>query len=149
VEPVVNEGYLTLERIWEGNDVIEVDWNYAVRLVKQDGAVVRQALTENPVKGALFYGPWLLGVNEELDPYFHGEPWRENVIWLPASIERPKAPVGPEGDPRIVEDAHLVVNYRHGGFPDPCTVTLRPVSEQTPYRQPMVTTWLNFQKPVE
>jgi len=149
VDPVLNDGHLTLERIWEGNDVIEVDWTYAVRLVKQDGAVIRQALTKNPIKAALFYGPWLLGINEELDPYFHGEPWRDNVIWLPASIERSKASVGPEGDPRIVEDAHLVVKYRHGGFPDPCTVTLRPISEQTPYRQPMVTTWLNFQKPVE
>ncbi len=150
VEPVLNDGYLTLERIWEGNDVIEVVWNYAVRLVQPDGkTVLPQELTEKPIKAALFYGPWLLGVNEAIDPYFHGEPWRENVILLPASVERPEKAVGPADEPCIVEDAHVVVNYRHGGFPDQCTVTLRPVSEQTPFRQPVVTVWLNFQKPVE
>ncbi|MEA3364124.1 MAG: glycoside hydrolase family 127 protein [Candidatus Hydrogenedentes bacterium] len=150
LKPSILAAYMVLERAWQSGDIIEVDWTYDVRLVQQDGKVIRpDGLADRPVKAALFHGPWLLGVNEELDPYFHGEPWRENVIWLPASIERPKASVGPEGDPRIIEDAHLLVKYRHGGFPDPCTVTLRPISEQTPCRQPMVTTWLNFQKPVE
>ena len=148
--PVLLAGYLIFERAWKSGDVIELDWACTARLVQPDGKVLRpQDLTDQPVKAAMYYGPWLLGVSEELDPDFHGEPWRENVIGLPAFIERPKAPVGPKGDPRIVEDAHVVVNYRHGGFPDPCTVTLRPISEQTPYRQPMVTVWLNFAKPAE
>ena len=116
-----------------------------MRLLLPDGTVIRPAdLTEQPVKAAVFYGPWLLSVIDELDPSFHGEPWRNNVIHLPETVTRPASASGPAGNPCIVEDAHLVLDYRHDGFPDPCTVTLRPVSEQTPYRQPMATVWLNF-----
>jgi len=145
LRPVLLADYLVLERGWKSGDVIEVDWACDVRLLLPDGTVIRPAdLTEQPVKAALFYGPWLLSVIDELDPSFHGEPWRNNVIHLPETVTRPASASGPAGNPCIVEDAHLVLDYRHDGFPDPCTVTLRPVSEQTPYRQPMATVWLNF-----
>ncbi|MGI6459513.1 MAG: beta-L-arabinofuranosidase domain-containing protein [Candidatus Hydrogenedentales bacterium] len=138
-------GYLTLERAWKSGDVIEVDWTYAVRLQLRDGSLIQPAdLTEQPVQAALFHGPWLLSVIDELDPAFHGEPWRNNVIHLPETVTRPASVGGPADSPCIVEDAHLLLDYRHDGFPDPCSVLLRPISEQTPYRQPMATVWLNF-----
>jgi DUF1680 family protein len=143
--PTLRDGYLTLERAWKSGDVIEVDWTYAVRLQLRDGSLIQPAdLTEQPVQAALFHGPWLLSVIDELDPTFHGEPWRNNVIHLSETVTRPASAGGPSDSPCIVEDAHLLLDYRHDGFPDPCSVILRPISEQTPYRQPMATVWLNF-----
>ena len=127
-------------------DRIELDGAYALRLVGADGQpVTSEQLTGKPVKAALYYGPWLLGVDEAYDTYFLGEPWRENVLFFPEKPE-PSTKDHPDPDTLAVPDAHLSVSYRHGGFPDPGTVILRPVSEQARHRQMADLFWLNWEK---
>ena len=142
---VVN-GYFATTREWEAGDTIAIDCSYKMKLLTRDGKTLSpEQLTATPVNAALYYGPWLLGVDEDLDPFFHGEPWRSNTIQLSSAIKGSEAYEAPE-HPMIIQDAHLNVAYTHGGFPDPCRVTLRPITEQTLHHQSMVSYWLNYVK---
>ena len=140
-------GMMHIERAWRAGDVVDVDFDYQFTFHTRDGKTFGAAnLTDSPREAALYYGPWLLGVDEIFDPMFHGEPWQENVIHVApsaaASAESYTA-AGP-GGALAIGDARLVCDYVHGGFPDMGSVCLRPVSEQTPHAQAMMTTWLRF-----
>ena len=116
---------------------------------------------DTPKELAIFYGPWLMGVDDHYDPMFHGEPYDNNVLLVPGgeeldpetSFEGPppspaqrqiffeKSPESPlQSGPR------LRLTYRHGGFPDPCTVVMRPVAEQTAHPQCTVSFWHQVQR---
>ncbi len=137
---VEQEGYLVLEAPLKTGDRVEVRMDYAVRLVKRDGAVL--AVDECPKEGveaALFYGPWLMGVSEADNPMFFGEPWGDNRILLPWSVggSEPRGPL-------VLNAAHLQGQYEHGGFPGQHPVTLRPVSERTSHGPLTFAVWLHF-----
>lgn len=146
-EPVVDGDYLTLRRAWIAGDVVELRFDYALRLVTNQGAVLSLSdVGETPVRAALFYGPWLLGVDEDFEPMFHGAPWTDNVLLLPATADAVDRDPGDAASPQAVGDARLGLDYVHGGFPDLCHVTLRPISELTLHRQSMVTVWHNYRR---
>lgn len=50
--------------------------------------------------------------------------------------------------PIEIPEAHLRVDYTHGGFPEPGRVTLRPIAEQTLRIEQGFAVWLRFQPPV-
>ena len=79
-------GYAQVERVWQAGDKIEVQFPSLLRLVLRDGRVVPpNALGDQAVDAALHWGPWLMGVDEHHDALFFGEPWEDNVIFLPQS----------------------------------------------------------------
>lgn len=136
-------GYLEVRRAWKAGDVLSVRMPMQARLLKRDGStVLPAALGSDPVEAVLLYGPWLLGVDATFDPMFLGEPWQGNVISLPQALKADMP--GATSAPLEVPGAHFTVSYIHDGFPEPCTVTLRPFSEQTAHDQNAFTVWLKY-----
>ena len=153
VESELRDGYKVLTRTWTQGDTITVPLEWRARLQTRDGKTLTlDDLGDKPVEAALFYGPWLLGVDEAFDPLFFGEPWRENVIALPDELQ-PSAPPTVRRDvddttesPLFIPAAHFTLDYTHGGFPDAGRVTLRPISERTTHGQATFAVWLNYRR---
>jgi len=142
-------GYVTIKRTWTKNDTVDVYFDYALRFRTKTGQVLKlEELPEGDTEAAVFFGPWLLGVDGAFDHYFHGEPWDTNVL-LVSTAPKPASQVEQAfevNNPLIVSDAHLVFEYQHGGFPDHGTVILRPLSEHATHLQSMHTVWLTFRR---
>lgn len=137
-------GYLLIPRMWTTGDTVELALVYKPRLRTRDGKSLSPAgLTENFTEAALFYGPWLLGIDSAHDPAFHGEPWTGNEVYLPASFTGTSDPAE---DALSLPQARIPITYSHEGFPDPCQATLRPFSERTRHEQSMFTVWLRYRK---
>ena len=91
---------------------------------------------------ALFFGPWLLGVDSYWNPMFHGEPYGGNVLLLPgkdsigAAFSFNKNPGVP-----MLNVPVMNIAYRHEGFTDLCKVTLHPVCDKTTHFQSTVSFW--------
>ena len=94
----------------------------------------------------LFYGPWIMGVDELRDLQFFGEPWDENVVYLPAEVGVPGAALTHAG---IHKPNHeIACGYRHGGFHDLEKTVLTPMGQVTLH--PGQTTFaarLRYQRP--
>ncbi len=115
----VRDGYLTASRAWKNGDSVTVAYGLRTNVV-QDSRREAQA--------AVFYGPWLLAVDEESSPHYFDEPAASNQVSLPA------APVAADGAAGAfsVPVAHLRFRYRPGGYPvQPATALLRPMAEYT------------------
>ena len=139
------DGYLRLRRTWADGDTLEATYTYRPRLVARDGKNLTPAdlSAEKSVEAALFYGPWLLGIDSAYDPAFHGEPWLGNEVLLPTTLSGGTEP--PDGALSLPQ-AHIPVTFRHEGFPEPCTATLRPFSERTQHEQSLFSVWLRYRK---
>ena len=120
-----------------------LEFEYLPRIRVNSGEMIPPAqLTDSPVDGVLFYGPWIVGVDETLDPLFYGEPWMENVLYLPSKPE-----VRPSGGGALaIPQAHISCMYQHGGFPDIQSVTLRPISERSMHEQSTFAVRLPYRK---
>jgi len=111
-----------------------------LRLVLRDGRVVPpNALGDQAVDAALHWGPWLMGVDEHHDALFFGEPWEDNVIFLPQSPS-----IG-----SLRRLPQLDVSYTHGGFTGVERVTLRPISEMARHEQAIFAVWLRYRAEAE
>jgi DUF1680 family protein len=79
-------GYVTTAGLTEGT-IIQVKLNPRTRLLMRDGTeLAMDQLPASPVEGALFHGPWLMGVSASRQPLFFSEPSMGNVIQLPRSM---------------------------------------------------------------
>jgi DUF1680 family protein len=140
IEAKAAGGYAQVERVWQAGDKIEVRFPCLLRLVLRDGRVVPpKALGPEAVDAALHWGPWLLGVDEHDDALFFGEPWEDNLIFLPESPS-----VG-----SLRRLPQLDVSYTHGGFPGVEHVTLRPISEMSRHEQAIFAVWLRYRANAE
>jgi DUF1680 family protein len=76
--------YVLLERKWKKGDVVEMSFFVRSVLQLRDGSRIRldEARSES-VEAALFHGPWLMGISENDDPLFYGEPWPGNTLMIP------------------------------------------------------------------
>ena len=130
-------------RIWKAGDVMEVRLACVLRFVDRNKRVFRQGELpeEQPVEAAVFYGPWLLGVNAHTNPMFHGEPYADNIL-LFGDEEATLAGISyePQAGP-LLNGPRLPLNYQHSGFPDRYQVTLQPVGEQNTHLQTTVSCW--------
>ena len=86
-------GYRRVRRAFAAGDRVEVAFTPRLRLVRPDRTELPLAqLGSEPQRAALYCGPFLMGVDEALDPLFFGEPWPGNVIALPGGFRaRPAA----------------------------------------------------------
>jgi DUF1680 family protein len=118
------DGFVEIRRQWKSGDTVSLTYAMQTRAERKNGRI------------ALFHGPWLLGVDEETNPYFRDEPWQdqENKLLLkPAAdgtveLERVSSSAGRFSYPV----AHFRMKYLPGGYPlQPATALLRPIAEQT------------------
>ena len=129
-------GFRRLRRSFRVGDRVEATFAHRLRLVRPDGIETPLSdLGPEPVRAALYCGPFLLGVEEGLDPLFFSEPWPGNVIALSAGLAlRP----GPAGWPR------LPATYEHDGYRGSEPVTLRAMGEKPADDQRTLAVWLNY-----
>jgi DUF1680 family protein len=138
LESQAGDALLRITRTFAKGDVVAARFEYRTRLVTLDGREIEPAqLGSTPTRAALYCGPWLMAVDEQVDPYFFGEPWPDNVVTLPPDLAPRASKAG-----RV----HLAVAYEHGGFPGVLPVTLRPIGE-TPADEQKTLAWsLNYRR---
>jgi hypothetical protein len=131
-------GFLRLEGRFAAGDQIEARLLPRLRLVTSKGEEVPLAsLASEPVRSALYCGPWLVVADEQIDPVFFGEPWPGNVVTLPRDLAPREAPGG-----RL----RLAVTYEHEGFRGALPTELRPMGETPAEEQKTIAFWLNYRR---
>ena len=135
-EPRSEGGFLRLEGRFATGDRIEARLAPRLRLLTPKGDEIPLAsLGGDPVRAALYCGPWLVVAAEEIDPVFFGEPWPGNVVTLPRDLA-----------PRTTADGRLrlPVSYEHDGFRGALPTKLRPMGETPADEQKTIAFWLNY-----
>jgi hypothetical protein len=129
---------LRITRAFAAGDTVTARFTYRLRLLTIDGREIEPAqLGATPVQAALYCGPWLMAADEQMDPFFFGEPWPGNVVSLPPDISPVASKAG-----RV----HLQVTYEHSGFRGTLPLTLRPIGE-TPADEQKTLAWsLNYRR---
>jgi len=143
IDTTESDGYVMPSRRLKPGERVEVEFVYQARLLTRDGQTLGlDQVTDKPVEAALYYGPWLLGVDEADNPMFFGEPWMGNEIYLPDKLK------GAQGSPHLLSlpCAQLVCEYVHGGFPEKLSVTLRPFSEYSLHEPTAFGVWLKYRR---
>jgi len=131
-------GFLRLEGRFAAGDRIEARLTPRLRLLTAKGEeIALAALGADPVRAALYCGPWLVVADEQIDPVFFGEPWPGNVVTLPRDLA-PRATA--EGR------ARLAVRYEHDGFRGSLPTELRPMGETPADEQKTIAFWLNYRR---
>jgi hypothetical protein len=131
-------GFLRLEGRFAAGDRIEARLTPRLRLLTPKGEEIPLAsLGTEPVRAALYCGPWLVVADEQIDPVFFGEPWPGNVVTLP-----------PDLAPRAAADGRtrLAVTYEHDGFRGSLPTQLRPMGETPADEQKTIAFWLNYRR---
>ena len=124
----LRDGYLRVSGSWKTGDTVLLKYQLRTR-AERDPKTNRVAL---------FHGPWLLGVDDHLNPFFYDEPRNENRLRMAIAsggavkLDRAR-PM--QAAPFTVPEARFRVRYLPGGYPMlPATAILRPVAEQTSTR---------------
>lgn len=143
-EAIVTEqnGYLVIARI-KPNDVISVSMNYRLIFQKEDRSTLSlESIPAGEYRAAVFYGPYLLSVDEIYEQAFIAEPGHYNKIFIENSFKFNEKNV-PAGT--LSPETYLQCEYKHGGFYGIHKVVLRPVAETYNMPYPGATQlWFNF-----
>lgn len=133
VEARRENGYLLVNRAWRKGDRLLVNFRYREQFRARDGRLLSRAdFGDRPIEAALYYGPYLMGVDDTRAPLFFGEPWPANVIHLPPTA------TGSSLD--------LPFSYTHEGFRGTHPITLRPVAQRIIPANGTVAVWLNYRR---
>ncbi len=131
-------GFLRLEGRFAAGDRVEATLAPRLRLVTSKGEEIPLAsLGPEPVRSALYCGPWLVVADEQIDPVFFGEPWPGNVVTLPRDLA-PRAAAGGR--------LRLAVTYEHDGFHGVLQTELRSMGETPADEQKTIAFWLNYRR---
>jgi hypothetical protein len=133
------DGYQRLSQNWKKGDTVLLKYLMRARAVKDKAGRI-----------AIFHGPWLLGVDEESNPFFFDEPHQLNALQISVgkngSLDLEPA-AGSAGSPFAVPAARYQVTYLPGGYQMlPSVATLRPVAEQTGFRSTAWEYWFRISK---
>jgi len=109
-------------RTWKTGDRIEVTY------------AMRTQVIPVPKTGryTIFYGPWMLGADEQLSPFFWDEPYNDNRLRISTGrdVHLERASVAPGRF--AIPIARFQAGYLPEGYPMlPQKVLLRPIAEQT------------------
>jgi DUF1680 family protein len=138
VEASTEGGFLRVRRAYAAGDKLAARFTYRIRLMTSKGdELAPEQLGSQPIRAALYCGPWLMAVDESVDRYFFGEPWPRNVVTLPPILV-PK--------PSRAGRVHLGVTYEHDGFRGPLPATLRPIGETPADEQKTLAFVLNYRR---
>lgn len=125
--------YIHITRVWLIGDEVRLIVSPTIKIVDSQNNPVNLSELNQPKLVAIFVGPWLIGVNAHTNPMFHGEPYLDNTLLLPASQEELKNLIefGDEQTDLFHSGPRLTLRYIHSGFPEPCKVLLTAVSERS------------------
>jgi len=130
--------FLRVEDRFVAGERIEARLAPRLRLLTPKGEeIALSALGSDPVRAALYCGPWLVVADEQTDPVFFGEPWPGNVVTLPRDLA-PRA----DASGRL----RLRVTYEHEGFRGSLPTQLRPMGETPADEQKTIAFWLNYRR---
>lgn len=147
VDAADEDGYLVPAQPLRQGQTLTLACDFSANLLTPDRQLIPAAdLGDAPMKAALIYGPWLLGVDEGFDPLFVSEPWASNEVHLPAA---PRGTADASAGPLAVPAGRVTVAYVHGGFPGTQPVTLRPIRERTAHPQATFGAFLNYRRAPE
>jgi len=131
-------GFLCLEGRFAAGERVEASFAPRLRLLTPKGEEIPlSALGSDPVRAALYCGPWLMVADEQIDPVFFGEPWPGNVVTLSRGLA-PRALAGGR--------VRLGVTYEHDGFRGSLPTELRPMGETPADEQRTIAFWLNYRR---
>jgi DUF1680 family protein len=131
-------GFLKVEGRFVAGERIEARLAPRLRVLTPKGEeIALTALGSDPVRAALYCGPWLVVADEQTDAAFFGEPWPGNVVTLPRDLA-PRA----DADGRL----RLSVTYEHEGFRGSLPTELRPMGETPADEQKTIAFWLNYRR---
>jgi hypothetical protein len=146
----------SLRRRFRKGDRVTIDLGLrAVVHTRDRRQIPIERLTAEPIEGALFVGPWLLGVHEADEPLFFRRPWafrtphNDSVVELPADLATARVPAAPISPRDAIRATPLLYrcDYSHGGWPERAAVKLRPISAQTAVdHQQTLAVWLKFRR---
>lgn len=135
--------YINITRVWNARDEVRITIIPEVKILDEQLNIINPTNLKLPKKVAIFIGPWLIGVNADTNPMFHGEPYMDNILLLPLDISQLKSTIvfSDERANPLTSGPRLTLQYLHSGFPTPCKVTLTPVSERSINPETTFTFW--------
>ncbi|MGD0580318.1 MAG: beta-L-arabinofuranosidase domain-containing protein [Bryobacteraceae bacterium] len=116
--------YRKLRRVWKSGDTVDLQYQMRTRGVP----------VPKTGRWAIFHGPWLLGADETVSPFFWDEPDANNRLRLAIAADSTVQlePASIPGGRFAVPAARFRVSYLPEGYPMlPQKVVLRPIAEQT------------------
>lgn len=126
ITPSRKKSFLVITRAWAPGDHLALHYKMRLRTLKNDDGTI-----------SFFYGPWLLGADDQASPRFFGEESRHNTLDLNTSTSLPSpdtisSDTISSANPLAVPIAHVHIKYHPGGYPNqPQALLLRPIAEQT------------------
>jgi hypothetical protein len=119
--------YLVLDQILQTGDQIDVELDYKVKWVNNDNREIAFPIS-GKMQAALFYGPYLMSVDSNFQPFFDSEPNYSNYIELQDELKF--APeLAPSGS--NLKNTYLVMQHIHSDMFGKYPVVMRPISEST------------------
>ena len=113
-------------------DTITVGFDFALRIFKPSGeSTTLENVHKSQISGALCYGPYLMGIDGNIDPTFTAEP--QNNLIDATSIKPVSAEIAQSKVINNVpfKNEYLQAMYQHGGFPSNLQTIIRPVASLT------------------
>ncbi len=126
VDASVSDACVTLAEPLKNGDKITITLTYQkVLRPDQQQKIALEELNKQPVSGILQYGPYLMGVDGQVDPTFGAEP-SSNVVFA-GSLE----PVAADLESVVQSNVAITAQYQHGGYPSQLSTWLMPIAQQT------------------
>ena len=121
---IPHDGYASVTRVWKAGETLTLRYAFRTRAISD---------SKHPDMVSVFYGPWLLGVDEASSPGYFDEPFTENIVKLvPGDVKLDAAAPSSSSAPISVPLAHFKVTYFPGGYPmQSAQAVLRPIAEAT------------------
>jgi DUF1680 family protein len=119
--------YLIVDKILENGDQFDVALDYELKWVDSEKKEIAFPIA-GKMKAALFYGPYLMSVDANFQPFFDSEPSLTNYLVLQDELK-----FGPELAPSgsNLKNTYLVMQHIHTDMFGKYPVVMRPVSETT------------------
>ncbi len=119
--------YLVIDKILENGDQIDVTVDYQVKWVDSKKKEIAFPIA-GKMQAALFYGPYLMSVDGNFQPFFDSEPSLSNYLVLQEQLK-----FGPELAPSYsnIKNTYLVMQHIHTDMFGKYPVVMRPISETT------------------
>ena len=129
-------GYFVIENKITKGDWVQIRMKFSTKIITAGKKSVKLSDVKQPVFGTLCYGPYIMGVDADLDIFFSSEPNNNTVFAGTIANGAGNEALADITARSFIGDAYLTANYRHDGFPSYCQTFFRPISELTFLRHP-------------
>jgi len=119
--------YLVLDQSLQTGDQIDVTLDYQVKWIDSEKKEIAFPIS-GKMQAALFYGPCLMSVDGNFQPFFDSEPSLSNYLVLQDELK-----FGPELAPSgsNLKNTYLIMQHIHTDMFGKYPVVMRPISETT------------------